>query len=243
MRAGRPSRNTASARARAGFVRRGRDAQRRPCRLQATLIKLVAAWADDYRQFWDASYERLDAYLNHLMTEEPDERLGHLRAPRSRATRPSSPRPAKASFLITRTFDAPCLGVDGASRIRGISPTGTPGRRASRCPSARSIFAQVAAGTISGETRRGREFTATGTYSRRRSAEASRATSSTGEENTSTTTFSERRRTHHRHRLAALRRARRRAPGTQVREDGRCHELRPARHLISSLRHADERHR
>ena len=58
---------------RAGFVRRGRDAQRRPCRLQATPIKLVAAWADDYRQFWDASYERLDAYLNHLMTETPDD--------------------------------------------------------------------------------------------------------------------------------------------------------------------------
>src|ERR1700750_2145792 len=47
---------------RPGLVRRGRDAQRRPCRLQAAPIKEVAAWAEEYRQFWDASYERLDAY-------------------------------------------------------------------------------------------------------------------------------------------------------------------------------------
>jgi DNA-binding transcriptional ArsR family regulator len=54
---------------RAGLVTRGRDAQRRPCRLQAAPIKRVAEWAEGYREFWDASYERLDAYLNHLMTE------------------------------------------------------------------------------------------------------------------------------------------------------------------------------
>jgi DNA-binding transcriptional ArsR family regulator len=56
---------------RAGLVARGRDAQRRPRRLQAAPIKKVAEWADDYRQFWDASYERLDAYLTRLMSEEP----------------------------------------------------------------------------------------------------------------------------------------------------------------------------
>jgi len=58
---------------RAGFVARGREAQWRPCRLQAAPIKKVADWAEDYRQFWDESYERLDAYLNHLMSEEPDD--------------------------------------------------------------------------------------------------------------------------------------------------------------------------
>ncbi|HWH51370.1 MAG TPA: metalloregulator ArsR/SmtB family transcription factor [Gemmatimonadaceae bacterium] len=56
---------------RAGLVARGRDAQRRPRRLQAAPIKKVADWADDYRQFWDASYQRLDAYLTRLMSEEP----------------------------------------------------------------------------------------------------------------------------------------------------------------------------
>jgi len=55
---------------RAGLVARGRDAQWRPCRLRAGPLKQVAEWALDYRQFWDASYERLDAYLTHLMTEE-----------------------------------------------------------------------------------------------------------------------------------------------------------------------------
>jgi DNA-binding transcriptional ArsR family regulator len=55
---------------RAGLVARGRDAQWRPCRLQATPLKHVAEWALDYRQFWDASYQRLDAYLTHLMSEE-----------------------------------------------------------------------------------------------------------------------------------------------------------------------------
>ncbi len=57
---------------RAGLVSRGRDAQRRPRHLQPEAIKHVAEWADDYRQFWDASYERLDAYLNRLMTEAPN---------------------------------------------------------------------------------------------------------------------------------------------------------------------------
>jgi DNA-binding transcriptional ArsR family regulator len=58
---------------RAGLVARGRDAQRRPRRLRPAPIKKVAEWANDYRQFWDASYERLDAYLDKLMTEEPND--------------------------------------------------------------------------------------------------------------------------------------------------------------------------
>lgn len=58
---------------RAGLVARGREAQWRPCRLQAAPIKQIADWAEDYRQFWDAAYERLDAYLNHLMSEEDDD--------------------------------------------------------------------------------------------------------------------------------------------------------------------------
>jgi len=57
----------------AGLVSRGRDAQWRPCRLQTAPIKKVAEWANDYRRFWDASYERLDAYLNHLMSETHDD--------------------------------------------------------------------------------------------------------------------------------------------------------------------------
>jgi DNA-binding transcriptional ArsR family regulator len=58
---------------RAGLVARGRDAQRRPRRLQAAPIKKVAEWAYEYRQFWEASYERLDTYLNQLMSEKQDD--------------------------------------------------------------------------------------------------------------------------------------------------------------------------
>lgn len=54
----------------AGFISRGRDAQYRPCKLLPGPIKQVADWANEYREFWDASYERLDAYLNHLMSEQ-----------------------------------------------------------------------------------------------------------------------------------------------------------------------------
>ena len=58
---------------RAGFVSRGRNAQWRPCRLLPGPIRQVAEWADNYRRFWDASYERLDAYLNDLMSENNDD--------------------------------------------------------------------------------------------------------------------------------------------------------------------------
>jgi DNA-binding transcriptional ArsR family regulator len=55
---------------RAGFVARGRDAQWRPCRLQAAPIKKVADWVEEYREFFDASYKRLDAYLDRMMSEQ-----------------------------------------------------------------------------------------------------------------------------------------------------------------------------
>jgi DNA-binding transcriptional ArsR family regulator len=51
---------------RAGLITRGRDAQWRPRELAAAPLKEVADWAESYRRFWDASYERLDGYLRHL---------------------------------------------------------------------------------------------------------------------------------------------------------------------------------
>jgi DNA-binding transcriptional ArsR family regulator len=51
---------------RSGLITRGRDAQYRPCRLEGEPLKEVAEWAEGYRRFWDESYERLDAYLDHL---------------------------------------------------------------------------------------------------------------------------------------------------------------------------------
>jgi DNA-binding transcriptional ArsR family regulator len=55
---------------RAGLISRGRDAQWRPCRLEAVPLKEVADWAEGYRRHWDANYERLDAYLETLKAKE-----------------------------------------------------------------------------------------------------------------------------------------------------------------------------
>lgn len=55
---------------RAGLIARGREAQWRPCRLDATPLREVTEWAEDYRRFWDASYTRLDDYLQKLKEQE-----------------------------------------------------------------------------------------------------------------------------------------------------------------------------
>lgn len=55
---------------RAGLIARGRDAQWRPCRLEAAPLKDVAEWASDFRQFWDESYKRLDFYLTQLKSSD-----------------------------------------------------------------------------------------------------------------------------------------------------------------------------
>src|SRR4051794_27976920 len=57
---------------RAGLITRGRQAQWRPCALEATPLKEVAEWAEGYRRFWDESYQRLDEYLQRLQTKEDD---------------------------------------------------------------------------------------------------------------------------------------------------------------------------
>ena len=54
----------------AGLVRRGKDAQYRPARLEATRLRTAAAWLDDYRVFWEGSFDRLDAHLSTLMPKE-----------------------------------------------------------------------------------------------------------------------------------------------------------------------------
>ena len=51
---------------RAGLVARGRKAQYRPRRLEPSPIKEVAEWAESYRRFWDASFKRLDQYLERM---------------------------------------------------------------------------------------------------------------------------------------------------------------------------------
>lgn len=55
---------------RAGLIVRGKEAQWRPCRLNAEPIREVAVWAGSYREFWDASFARLDDLLAELQEEE-----------------------------------------------------------------------------------------------------------------------------------------------------------------------------
>jgi DNA-binding transcriptional ArsR family regulator len=57
---------------RAGLITRGRQAQWRPCRLEATPLKDVAEWAEGYRRFWEGSHDRLDEYLRQLQGKEPN---------------------------------------------------------------------------------------------------------------------------------------------------------------------------
>ena len=50
----------------AGLISRGRQAQWRPCRLDAQPLRAVADWVGDYRKFWERNLESLDAYLTAL---------------------------------------------------------------------------------------------------------------------------------------------------------------------------------
>src|SRR5918996_808825 len=62
---------------RAGLIARGREAQWRPCRLEAAPLKEVADWAERYRRFWEESYDRLDEYLEKL--QDRGKEKGHGR--------------------------------------------------------------------------------------------------------------------------------------------------------------------
>lgn len=59
---------------RAGLVSRSRDAQRRPCKLEAAPLKDIAEWLETYRRLWEDRLDRLGDYLKHLQKGNPDER-------------------------------------------------------------------------------------------------------------------------------------------------------------------------
>lgn len=55
---------------RAGLIARGREAQWRPCKLQANPLKEVADWVEHYKRFWTESFDRLDGYLQELQRKD-----------------------------------------------------------------------------------------------------------------------------------------------------------------------------
>jgi DNA-binding transcriptional ArsR family regulator len=53
----------------AGLIVRSRDAQRRPCRLNPAPLADIAHWVDEYRRFWEESFDRLEQYLAAMPSE------------------------------------------------------------------------------------------------------------------------------------------------------------------------------
>ncbi len=56
----------------AGLITRGRDAQRRPCKLAAGPLKEATDWLGEYRRFWEASFDRLEEYLREVQQKEKE---------------------------------------------------------------------------------------------------------------------------------------------------------------------------
>jgi DNA-binding transcriptional ArsR family regulator len=54
----------------AGLITRGREAQWRPCRLEAGPLKDISNWVERYRKFWEESFDRLDAYLREIQAKD-----------------------------------------------------------------------------------------------------------------------------------------------------------------------------
>jgi DNA-binding transcriptional ArsR family regulator len=62
---------------RAGLIERGREAQWRPCRLQAEPLREVDDWVEQYRRFWEESFDRLGEYLRELQRKEQGDDQGN----------------------------------------------------------------------------------------------------------------------------------------------------------------------
>jgi DNA-binding transcriptional ArsR family regulator len=60
---------------RAGLISRGRDGQRRPCRIEAKPLQEADAWIERYREIWEGNFERLDALLEEMKAKE--KKRGH----------------------------------------------------------------------------------------------------------------------------------------------------------------------
>jgi DNA-binding transcriptional ArsR family regulator len=56
---------------RAGLISRGKDAQKRPRKLEAVPLADATAWLEKYRQFWEGRYQQLDALLAEMQTKRP----------------------------------------------------------------------------------------------------------------------------------------------------------------------------
>lgn len=60
----------------AGLISRGREAQWRPCRLEASALKEATDWLDTYRRFWEGSFNKLDRYLKEIQSTQKEKNDG-----------------------------------------------------------------------------------------------------------------------------------------------------------------------
>jgi DNA-binding transcriptional ArsR family regulator len=83
---------------RAGLISRGRDAQRRPRRLEAKPLAEATGWLENYRQFWEGRFQKLDALLDEIKTWENNKSArGELPAARATSDRASASRTGKSA--------------------------------------------------------------------------------------------------------------------------------------------------
>jgi DNA-binding transcriptional ArsR family regulator len=73
---------------RSGLIARGRNAQWRPCRLQAQPLGEVSHWLDSYREFWEQSFDSLDEHLRQMQEKPPTTTPSSIRTSRTRSTHP-----------------------------------------------------------------------------------------------------------------------------------------------------------
>jgi DNA-binding transcriptional ArsR family regulator len=64
----------------AGLIARGREAQWRPCKLKPEPLREAADYLNEYRRFWEESFDRLDAYLQTLQAEEKEKKRGRKKS-------------------------------------------------------------------------------------------------------------------------------------------------------------------
>jgi len=67
---------------RAGLISRGREAQWRPCRLDAGPLKDAASWIEGYRRFWSVHVDALERYLDRINPSEPKKRIAQKKTAR-----------------------------------------------------------------------------------------------------------------------------------------------------------------
>ena len=140
----------------AGLITRGREAQWRPCRIDAPPIKDVAAWAERYRAIWEERFDRLDTYLQRTQIarkqEKPWPPAPSQIAGRFTVTTPSD-REIQHDASFRRAARARIRGDDASPSTSGSGGAGSA--TATPCRSATSIFGRAESGDSSTERPKG----------------------------------------------------------------------------------------